>query len=106
MTESQSKDLNGHSHKNGALSLKAETNGQVNWTYEHDAATLDTDSDTDTHQSEDRVWTNEVSRTHSIILDLSTTSFVDTVTVKTLKNVSMWKVTLQAHSVKSKINYI
>uniref|UniRef100_A0A8C6WPS9 Si:ch211-117c9.2 n=1 Tax=Neogobius melanostomus TaxID=47308 RepID=A0A8C6WPS9_9GOBI len=39
---------------------------------------------------EDGVSADEEQKTHSIILDLSTTSFVDTVTVKTLKNVSMW----------------
>uniref|UniRef100_A0A8C6TMU0 Si:ch211-117c9.2 n=1 Tax=Neogobius melanostomus TaxID=47308 RepID=A0A8C6TMU0_9GOBI len=81
--------LNGHSHGNGAPSLMAETKGKVNWAYQHDAATLDTESDTDTRQTQDGVSADEEQKTHSIILDLSTTSFVDTVTVKTLKNVSI-----------------
>uniref|UniRef100_A0A8C6TSH2 Si:ch211-117c9.2 n=1 Tax=Neogobius melanostomus TaxID=47308 RepID=A0A8C6TSH2_9GOBI len=92
LTESQSKvptGLNGHSHGNGAPSLMAETKGKVNWAYQHDAATLDTESDTDTRQTQDGVSADEEQKTHSIILDLSTTSFVDTVTVKTLKNVSI-----------------
>uniref|UniRef100_A0A8C6TJX0 Si:ch211-117c9.2 n=1 Tax=Neogobius melanostomus TaxID=47308 RepID=A0A8C6TJX0_9GOBI len=79
--------LNGHSHGNGAPSLMAETKGKVNWAYQHDAATLDTESDTDTRQTQDGVSADEEQKTHSIILDLSTTSFVDTVTVKTLKNI-------------------
>uniref|UniRef100_A0A8C6WPS8 Si:ch211-117c9.2 n=1 Tax=Neogobius melanostomus TaxID=47308 RepID=A0A8C6WPS8_9GOBI len=90
LTESQSKvptGLNGHSHGNGAPSLMAETKGKVNWAYQHDAATLDTESDTDTRQTQDGVSADEEQKTHSIILDLSTTSFVDTVTVKTLKNI-------------------
>lgn len=88
LTESQSKvhsGLNGHGLGNGTPSMTV-NNGQVNWAYQHDAATLDTESDTDTRQSEDGVSAEEEQRTHSIILDLSTTSFVDTVTVKTLKN--------------------
>uniref|UniRef100_A0A4W6F3J6 Solute carrier family 26 member 6 n=1 Tax=Lates calcarifer TaxID=8187 RepID=A0A4W6F3J6_LATCA len=71
--------------------------GQVNWAYQHDTTTLDSDSDTGC-QGDDSI--NQVSccsdeergmacesGTHSIILDISTTSFVDTVTVNTLKNV-------------------
>uniref|UniRef100_A0A4W6F5D6 Solute carrier family 26 member 6 n=1 Tax=Lates calcarifer TaxID=8187 RepID=A0A4W6F5D6_LATCA len=71
--------------------------GQVNWAYQHDTTTLDSDSDTGC-QGDDSI--NQVSccsdeergmacesGTHSIILDISTTSFVDTVTVNTLKNI-------------------
>lgn len=90
LTDSQSKvatGLNGHNHGNGVPSLTAETNGKVNWAYQNDAAALDTESDTDTRQTEDRRSADKEQRTHSIILDLSTTNFVDTVTVKTLKNI-------------------
>ncbi|XP_055022157.1 solute carrier family 26 member 6-like isoform X2 [Boleophthalmus pectinirostris] len=91
LTESQRKEptgLNGHRHGNGAPSHMTETNGQVNWAYQHDAATLETDSESDTYcQIEDEVKGNKKQKTHSIILDLSTTSFVDTVTIKTLKNI-------------------
>ncbi|GAA6228960.1 solute carrier family 26 member 6-like isoform X1 [Lates japonicus] len=71
--------------------------GQVNWAYQHDTTTLDSDSDTGC-EGDDSI--NQVScygdeergmacgsGTHSIILDISTTSFVDTVTVNTLKNI-------------------
>lgn len=71
------------------------TGGQANWAYQHD--TTDSDSDKGSH-SNDSI-TSELQQveegdgptrgctTHSIILDISTTSFADTVTVKTLKNV-------------------
>lgn len=69
--------------------------GQVNWAYRHE--TTDSDSDMgcqgdDSHTQESHYGDEEKGRTcgldtHSIILDISTTSFVDTVTVKTLKNV-------------------
>lgn len=68
--------------------------GQVNCAYRHET---DSDSDMgcqgdDSHTQESHDGDEEKERTcgldtHSIILDISTTSFVDTVTVKTLKNV-------------------
>lgn len=70
--------------------------GQVNWAYQHDAVMLDSDSDTGCHGEDSITHVSHGeeekgracgSGTHSIILDISTTSFVDTVTVNTLKNV-------------------
>ncbi|KAK5863681.1 hypothetical protein PBY51_000694 [Eleginops maclovinus] len=71
--------------------------GQVNLAYQHDTTMSDSDSDTGSH-SDNSI--NKVSQggykekeragrsgTHSIILDVTTTSFVDTVAVKTLKNI-------------------
>lgn len=80
------------SNGNGVPSYLTETQikGQINWAYQHDSATLESDSDTDTYcEIEDVVSGNEEKglRTHSIVLDLSTTSFVDTVTVKTMTNI-------------------
>uniref|UniRef100_A0A3Q4I999 Solute carrier family 26 member 6, like 2 n=1 Tax=Neolamprologus brichardi TaxID=32507 RepID=A0A3Q4I999_NEOBR len=68
--------------------------GQVNLAYEPDITMSDSDSDTGSdhitefsrHGDEEKKQACE-SGTHSIILDISTTSFVDTVTVKTLKNI-------------------
>ncbi|XP_038578375.1 solute carrier family 26 member 6 isoform X3 [Micropterus salmoides] len=70
--------------------------GQVNWAYQHDAVMLDSDSDTGCHGEDSITHVSHGeeekgracgSGTHSIILDISTTSFVDTVTVNTLKNI-------------------
>ncbi|KAK5923793.1 hypothetical protein CgunFtcFv8_000730 [Champsocephalus gunnari] len=71
--------------------------GQVNEAYQHDTIMSDSDSETGYHGDNS---INKVSQrgneekeravrsgTHSIILDISTTSFVDTVSVKTLKNI-------------------
>uniref|UniRef100_A0A8C5G9M0 Solute carrier family 26 member 6-like n=1 Tax=Gouania willdenowi TaxID=441366 RepID=A0A8C5G9M0_GOUWI len=60
--------------------------GQVNRSYHPDTTMSDSDSDTGCHGNEENEEASG-SHTQSIILDLSTTSFVDTVTVKTLKNV-------------------
>uniref|UniRef100_A0A3B3ZS75 STAS domain-containing protein n=1 Tax=Periophthalmus magnuspinnatus TaxID=409849 RepID=A0A3B3ZS75_9GOBI len=91
LTESQRKEptiLNENGNGNDYPSHMTETKGQINWAYQHDAATLETDSDTDNSQIEDEAKGNANQKTHSIILDMSTTNFVDTVTIKTLKNVS------------------
>ncbi|KAG8002621.1 Solute carrier family 26 member 6 [Nibea albiflora] len=71
--------------------------GAVNRAYQHDTATSDSDSDTGchgddgvtqvSHHSEEEKGQACGSGTHSIILDISATSFVDTATVKTLKNI-------------------
>uniref|UniRef100_A0A669BP05 Solute carrier family 26 member 6 n=1 Tax=Oreochromis niloticus TaxID=8128 RepID=A0A669BP05_ORENI len=68
--------------------------GQVNLAYQPDITMSDSDSDAGyDHITEFSGHGDEAkeqacdSGTHSIILDISTTSFVDTVTVKTLKNV-------------------
>ncbi|KAK2897558.1 hypothetical protein Q8A73_013938 [Channa argus] len=66
--------------------------GQVNCAYQHDSTIMDSDSGRGCH-GDDSI--NQVSPpddkgrggTHSIILDISTVSFVDTVSVKTLKNI-------------------
>lgn len=74
-------------------SANGHSKGQVNWAYQRDKPMSDSDSDTGC-RGDDSI--TQVSRakgsacgsdTHSVILDISTTSFVDTVTVKTLKNV-------------------
>ncbi|XP_074537034.1 solute carrier family 26 member 6-like [Halichoeres trimaculatus] len=83
---------NGVTLKTSANSL---SKGQVNLAYQYDSTISDSDSGTgcdtsvteESHQEDmERGKANGLS-THSIILDLSTTGFVDTVTVKTLKNI-------------------
>uniref|UniRef100_A0A4W6F6W8 Solute carrier family 26 member 6 n=1 Tax=Lates calcarifer TaxID=8187 RepID=A0A4W6F6W8_LATCA len=84
-------------YTNAEMYLEALQEKVLNWAYQHDTTTLDSDSDTGC-QGDDSI--NQVSccsdeergmacesGTHSIILDISTTSFVDTVTVNTLKNI-------------------
>lgn len=66
--------------------------GQMNLAYEPDITMSDSDTGSDHITEFSRHGDEEKKRacksgTHSIILDISTTSFVDTVTVKTLKNV-------------------
>lgn len=88
--------LKGQSQGNCVSLTETSTNGlskgQVNWAYKHDTAMSDSDSDTACHGDDSITQVqgdNEkgtTSGTHSIILDISTTSFVDTVSVKTLKN--------------------
>uniref|UniRef100_A0A3Q1IK67 STAS domain-containing protein n=1 Tax=Anabas testudineus TaxID=64144 RepID=A0A3Q1IK67_ANATE len=71
--------------------------GRVNWAFQHDPTISISDSDMGCHgddginqtlsdgdEEQGRVFRQG---THSIILDMSTTSFVDTVTVNTLKNI-------------------
>ncbi|XP_053172837.1 solute carrier family 26 member 6 [Scomber japonicus] len=98
--QSVSAGVKEQSQENGvALNLKetssnALNKGQVNWAYKHDTAMSGSDSDTACHvydgitqvSHQGDVEKGRASGTHSIILDISTTSFVDTVTVKTLKN--------------------
>lgn len=73
------------------------SNGQQNWAYQHDTTESDSDvgsrgNDAITgqrqHADEEKGVTCGFA-THSIILDISTTNFVDTVTVKTLENVGV-----------------
>uniref|UniRef100_A0A668A2E7 Solute carrier family 26 member 6 n=1 Tax=Myripristis murdjan TaxID=586833 RepID=A0A668A2E7_9TELE len=82
--------------KNGMLPTGMNA-GQVNWAYQHDGNMSDSDSETGCHDDNDTTTqtshSGDVEKgsacgsgTHSIILDLSTTSFVDTVSVKMLKN--------------------
>ncbi|XP_077937725.1 solute carrier family 26 member 6-like isoform X2 [Gasterosteus aculeatus] len=60
--------------------------GQVNEAFQHDAATSESDSEAGCRcDAEEGI--PRVSATHSVVLDVSTTSFVDTVAVTTLKNV-------------------
>uniref|UniRef100_A0A671W680 Solute carrier family 26 member 6 n=1 Tax=Sparus aurata TaxID=8175 RepID=A0A671W680_SPAAU len=74
---------------NGVESLtETPTNGRVNWAYQHDVTVSDSDSDTGGHINTQASHSgDEEKATHSIILDISTTSFVDTVAVKTMKNI-------------------
>lgn len=105
MTEGKfSAGFQGQNHQNGVALYRTENpaksldKGQVNWAFQHE--TFDSDSDTgngdDIHMQESHYGGEQRERTfgvdtHSIILDISTTSFVDTVTVKTLKNVRVCK---------------
>ncbi|CAJ1085060.1 solute carrier family 26 member 6-like [Xyrichtys novacula] len=89
----------GHSLGNGvALNLKQTSTyglsqGQVNLAFQNDMS--DSDSETGcvktittvSLQGDEEMEKVHTLRTHSIILDISTTGFVDTVTVKTLKNI-------------------
>lgn len=76
-------------------STNSNSTGHVNWAYRHettdtesDIGCQDDDSNTQpSHNGDEEQGRACGSDTHSIILDISTTSFVDTVTVKTLKNV-------------------
>lgn len=91
----------GQSHGNSVvLNLTAANSlskGQVNWAYQPDTTMSDSDSETGCHgddsttqvsqQSDEETGRACGSGTHSIILDISTTNFVDTVTVKTLKSI-------------------
>ncbi|TWW56761.1 Solute carrier family 26 member 6 [Takifugu flavidus] len=88
----ESKVLTGSDLQNQRPGL---SNGQQNWAYQHDT----TDSDSDVGSRGDDAITGQPQHadeekgmtcgfgTHSIILDISTTNFVDMVTVKTLKNI-------------------
>ncbi|KAM9428794.1 solute carrier family 26 member 6-like isoform 1-T1 [Salvelinus alpinus] len=73
-------------------------NGQVNWAFEQQGNGFDQDSKTGIHGDdhitqtsstggEGEMGRSSVNDTHTIILDLSTTNFADTATVKTLKNI-------------------
>ncbi|XP_054465699.1 solute carrier family 26 member 6-like [Anoplopoma fimbria] len=89
----------GQSQRDVDLSGPTETstndfsNGRVNRAYQHDAAVADSDSDAGCHGDGSIPPGYEArgrpggSATHSVVLDVSTTSFVDTVSVKTLKNI-------------------
>ncbi|XP_031695104.1 solute carrier family 26 member 6 [Anarrhichthys ocellatus] len=62
--------------------------GRVNWAYQHDTAASDSDSDAGCHVDGSITQASpRASATHSVVLDVSTTSFVDMVAVKTLKNI-------------------
>lgn len=87
------------------------SNGRENWAYQHDTA--DSDSDMGSHgddaipahppHADEEKGMTCGSGTHSIILDISTTNFVDMVTVKTLKNVS-GPVSLNHRLVQNNVN--
>uniref|UniRef100_A0A8D0AD88 Solute carrier family 26 member 6, like 2 n=1 Tax=Sander lucioperca TaxID=283035 RepID=A0A8D0AD88_SANLU len=78
-------------------STRGHSKGQVNRAYQNDTTMSDSDSDTGSHIFDSITQVSKPggekkgkacgSSTHSIILDIATTSFVDTVTVKTLKNI-------------------
>ncbi|XP_070824551.1 solute carrier family 26 member 6-like [Chaetodon trifascialis] len=79
------------------ISTNGLSKGRVNWAYQHDTTMSDSDSDTGCHGDDSTQVSHKHSDeekglacrsgTHSIILDISAASFVDTVAVKTLKNV-------------------
>lgn len=124
MTEGKfSTGFQGQNHQNGvALYLtenpeKSLDRGRVNWAFQQE--TFDSDSDTvngDDSQPRESYYGDERKErtfdvdTHSIILDISTTGFVDTVTVKTLKNVRVCKglhaMTFMYQSVFNMLSYI
>uniref|UniRef100_A0A3Q0S3X2 Solute carrier family 26 member 6 n=1 Tax=Amphilophus citrinellus TaxID=61819 RepID=A0A3Q0S3X2_AMPCI len=100
MNKENSARTKGESQGNGVASSIYETSadglskGHVNLAYQPDITTSDSDSDAGydcitefSHHSDEEKGQACKSGTHSIILDISTTSFVDTVTVKTLKNI-------------------
>lgn len=60
-------------------------NGHVNQAFRHEPA--DVQSEWTGQQDDVEQGRGGSSDTHTVILDVSTTSFVDTVAVKTLKNV-------------------
>ncbi|XP_034551763.1 solute carrier family 26 member 6 [Notolabrus celidotus] len=91
----------GQSQENGVAlnpkqtSTNSLSTGQVNLAYQCDSTMSDSDSETGgdgsitkvSHTRDKEEGKASGSSTHSIILDISTTGFVDTVTVKTLKNI-------------------
>nr|XP_043894717.1 solute carrier family 26 member 6-like [Solea senegalensis] len=103
--EKASERLNGQSRVNGAAislteaSANGLSKGNINWAYQHDTTTVDSDSEAGFHvddsvkqashcgDEEEEEGRSSGARTHSIILDISTTGFVDTVTTNTLKNI-------------------
>lgn len=91
----QMKSLNTSSSPTTRAELKVPAggadNGHVNWAFRHEEVG-DAPSGSGCRDDEGDVEQGRglCSDTHSVILDLSTTSFVDTVTVKTLKNVGAW----------------
>lgn len=81
--------------KNGVVLTLTDTNnlskGNINWAYQSDKSISDSDPycyiNENISDHDEKKGQACISATHSIILDISTTSFVDTVAVKTLKNV-------------------
>ncbi|XP_061668081.1 solute carrier family 26 member 6-like isoform X2 [Syngnathoides biaculeatus] len=96
-----SAEAEGHPFKSGvALKLTespahGSSKGQVNWAYQSDTMPDSTSKTRSEYyeagqaskDSDDKKGHVDEAGPHSIILDLSTTSFVDTVAVKTLKNI-------------------
>ncbi|XP_076596416.1 solute carrier family 26 member 6 [Chaetodon auriga] len=102
LTESEVNEVNGVKEQGPLSLMEISTNGlskgQVNRAYQHDTTMSDSDSDTGCHgddsitqvshkHSDEEKGLGCGSGTHSVILDISTASFVDTVAVKTLKNI-------------------
>ncbi|KAM8830292.1 solute carrier family 26 member 6-like [Synchiropus picturatus] len=92
MKDAVSLDMDRYSQASDSATGHKSVNGHVNAAYQHDAVASDSDSNTGVssnqileHQTEDGEDSVYKCDTHSIILDLSTTSFVDTAAVKTLK---------------------
>lgn len=87
--------------QNGVVFSMADTDSdisskvQINWGYQTDKVTSDSDSDSyevvTVASNQGEVGKSSYrSGTHSIILDVSVTSSLDTVVVKTLKNVRLY----------------
>ncbi|XP_046895445.1 solute carrier family 26 member 6-like [Hypomesus transpacificus] len=100
MNEGEASPRTSHLGQGNGMTLSPmEINGQVNWAYNRDGIGSDSDSGTDDHGDAETNETSSTGReeddggewrsrdTHTIILDFSTSSFADTVTVKTLKNI-------------------
>ncbi|XP_058500230.1 solute carrier family 26 member 6-like [Solea solea] len=101
--EKASEGLNGQSQVNGAAislteaSANGLSKGNINWAYQHDTTMVDSDSEAGfhvddsvkqaSHRGDEEKGRSSGIGTHSIILDISTTGFVDTVTTNTLKNI-------------------
>nr|XP_054601957.1 solute carrier family 26 member 6 [Nothobranchius furzeri] len=76
------------------LTNTSPSKGQVNWAYQADTNMSDSDSDSSSHTDEapEVLYQGDDTSTfrsdiHSVILDMSTTSSVDTVTVKFMKTI-------------------
>ncbi|XP_077424508.1 solute carrier family 26 member 6-like [Vanacampus margaritifer] len=91
-------ELEGQNFKRGVALKLTESpangfnQGQVNWAYQSDTPEPNSHTkcqfyDSLTQTSNDKKGANNAPGPHSIILDVSTTSFVDTVAVKTLRNI-------------------
>uniref|UniRef100_A0A8C7YB53 Solute carrier family 26 member 6, like 2 n=1 Tax=Oryzias sinensis TaxID=183150 RepID=A0A8C7YB53_9TELE len=105
------KEKNLSMHKDVAIFLTNTSSngfGHVNSAYQYDATTSEIDSGCHSENNltpilyeDEKDGRTCMSVTHSIILDISTTGFVDTVTVKMLKNVCLCLKSSQNHQ-KSK----
>ncbi|XP_016891457.1 solute carrier family 26 member 6-like isoform X1 [Cynoglossus semilaevis] len=90
-------ELNEGSRKTATETSGNPADGKVNWAYQHETTMLDSDSDTGCHgddiishisgRSEEEKGRSSGADPHSLVLDVSTSSFVDTVAINTFKNI-------------------